>query len=32
METKKEHTVLGKISATINSFESISLEDINTVS
>lgn len=32
METKKEHTVLEKISATINSFESISLEDMNTVS
>ena len=32
METKKEHTVLENISATINSFESISLEDMNTVS
>jgi hypothetical protein len=32
METKKEHTVLENISATINSFESISLEGMNTVS
>jgi hypothetical protein len=32
METKKEHTVLENISATINRFESISLEDMNTVS
>jgi hypothetical protein len=32
METKKEHTELKNISSTINSFESISLEAMNTVS
>lgn len=32
MEINKRHTVLEKISSTINGFESISLEDMNTVS